>query len=333
MSHHSAAQPLVHVSPRVAPVSQARLNTPMCIPASPLLAALLALAITVPVARSAHPESADQNNQAQQTSAQAILANYSFARASARTRLPKQLRELSGLVATDATSVALHTDNDALVWTFDYSSAKLDPRLRVSAPIPGDFEGIAVVNEHLLLADSHGSISRFEQPPKASTEARTLYHPMFKEHCVFEGLALDPQSATLLLPCKYPRFEAAGKAAANDDLIYIFKLKLDEAQTPHVESGFEIMEIDVTKILQAHYLPRLRPSAIEVVADRLLILAGKERVLLETSLAGELITWRRLHWPRHRQAEGLAIGADGALIIADEGRWLGGTVTVYRPLD
>ena len=65
----------------------------------------------------------------------------------------------------------------------------------------------------------------------------------------------------------------------------------------------------------------------------MLVLAGKERVLLETTITGRLIAWRRLAWPRHRQAEGLTMGADGSLIIADEGRWLGGTVTVYQPLE
>jgi len=313
----------------------------MFIPSSPLLAALAALAIMLPGASPAHSEPPEPPKQLKENvhdrgtaaRSRSILENYNFTSAFARTRLPKHLREISGLVSTAATSVALHTDNDAQIWTFDYSSATLDTQLRVSKPIPGDFEGIAAVDGYLLLADSHGSISRFEQPFNTTTSVRMLFHAEFKEHCVFEGLALEPRSATLLLPCKYPRFEAAGKSPAKDNLIYIFKLKLAGLQAQNIKSGIDVMEIDVAKILREHYLPRLRPSAIEVVGDRLLILAGKERVLLETSLAGELITWRRLHWPRHRQAEGLTMGADGALIIADEGRWLGGTLTVYRPLD
>jgi hypothetical protein len=91
------------------------------------------------------------------------------------------------------------------------------------------------------------------------------------------------------------------------------------------------LEIDVSPVLKDYRLPRLRPSAVEVVDHHLLILAGKERVIIETDLEGNLIDWGRLSWPRHRQAEGLTLLSDGTLVIADEGRWLGGTLTAYRP--
>jgi len=316
------------LSPQIAKPSP---NSLLAVTLARAATVLLALAMAT-LAEGPLPRPANQNVV---VSTRPILEDYRFSSVSARTRLPKHLREVSGLVALDGTRVALHTDNSALIWTFDYATQQLDTKLRVSQPIPGDFEGIAQVGTHLLLADSHGSISRFKQPFKPVQPVRTLYHPQFKGHCVFEGLALvtqtNNQAESLLVPCKYPRFEAAGLAVAEDNLIYIFRQPLGAKREPNTAAGFSVLKIDVTKILRERYLPRLRPSAIEVVNDRLLILAGKERILLETSLSGELIAWRRLHWPRHRQAEGLTMGADGALIIADEGRWRGGTVTVYQP--
>jgi hypothetical protein len=38
----------------------------------------------------------------------------------------------------------------------------------------------------------------------------------------------------------------------------------------------------------------------------------------------------RLRRADHRQAEGLAIGTDGSLLVADEGAGRRGTITVYR---
>ena len=278
-----------------------------------------------------------------------VLDNYSFRRADKRTRLPKYLREVSGLAAISRQRVQLHDDNNGKVWRFQPQTRTLETGLAQSEPVKGDFEGIANFGEDALLSTSHATLLRFtpagddaedDAGDDAEPNLRWIDLP-FKGLCNFEGLAsiaqrtdagseTTPKSAVLLLPCKYPRFVEAGLPAANDRVLYVFRHLYTADSKAYVEQEMTTLEIDVGPILRDFRLRRLRPSAIEVVDNHLIILAGKERVLLETDLNGELLDWRRLPWPRHRQAEGLTVLEDGSLIIADEGRWLGGTITLYR---
>lgn len=254
-----------------------------------------------------------------------LLDQYNFRRAAQRIRLPKFLREASGLAMLGESQVVLHHDNSALVWILDVQTSQLSSTPLQNQALRGDFEGIAQVAGNLFMSTSHADILEFAPP---YTSPPTQHSTQFKSLCNFEGLAAlanPDQGVTLLLPCKYPKFVEAGLPAAQDHLLYLFRHPLRDGATK-----LPTLAIDTTQVLQTYGMKRLRPSAIAVVNDRLLILAGKERVLLETTLEGELIAWRRLRWPRHRQAEGLTLSMDGTLIVADEGRWLGGTVTSYR---
>jgi len=310
----------------------------------PVLAGLGVLAITLvsmtPL-RAAALETADATP--------SLLQGYSFRSAHKRSRLPKYLKEVSGLARISKQHVLLHHDNNARVWSFDTGNNRLDEVPRQDQPVKGDFEGIAMFNNTVVLAASNGSIKRLESTSKltregtdraANLQLSELWIDLpFKNRCNFEGLAIitnKDNSGTLLMPCKYPHFEQAGYPAADDKLLYLFRHRLrnnnvDPGIGAENHAAMPTLTVNVEAVLKAYRLHRLRPSAIEVVNQRLLILAGKERVLLETDLQGALIAWRRLPWLRHRQAEGLTFMPNGTLVIADEGRWLGGTITQYKP--
>ncbi len=274
------------------------------------------------------------------TAKPSLLAGYSFQSPYKRSRLPKHLREVSGLAVDSKQRLILHDDNNARIWSFDTEALQLSEPPLQNQPVKGDFEGIAQFNDAVVLSASFGSIRRLTattETASGSTSELVVQEGWielpFKGRCNFEGLGILTQkdrSATLLMPCKYPWFEKAGDEPADDNLLYVFRHQLN-SDASLSERTLEPLKIKVTPVLKEFRLPRLRPSAIEVVGTRLLILAGKERVVLETDLMGNLIAWQRLRWPRHRQAEGLTVMPDGTLVIADEGRWLGGTLTQYRP--
>jgi len=268
-----------------------------------------------------------------------VLAGYSFRSSHKRTRLPKPLREISGLAVDSNQRLILHTDNNARIWSFDTQAQRLSEKPLQDQPIKGDFEGIARFNDLVVLSASFGSIRLLsavtETAPDLTSELvvqKDWINLPYNGRCNFEGLGIlthDDRSATLLMPCKYPWFEKAGEEPADDEILYVFRHDL-ESDGSLGDTTLTPLQIDVAPVLKAFRLPRLRPSAIEVVGARLLILAGKERVVLETDHAGNLIAWQRLRWTRHRQAEGLTVMPDGTLVIADEGRWLGGTLTQYQ---
>jgi uncharacterized protein YjiK len=76
------------------------------------------------------------------------------------------------------------------------------------------------------------------------------------------------------------------------------------------------------------------PSGIEVDArtGRIIIVASKENGIVELDKTGRLLAARQLG-TRHCQPEGVAILADGSLVIADEGRDGAACLTCYGRIE
>ena len=78
---------------------------------------------------------------------------------------------------------------------------------------------------------------------------------------------------------------------------------------------------------------RFNPSGIAVSPrnGNLLLVAAKQKALLEITMAGDLVKVFTLPMQRyHRQTEGIALFANGTLILADEGGNKRGRLGVYR---
>jgi uncharacterized protein YjiK len=137
------------------------------------------------------------------------------------------------------------------------------------------------------------------------------------DRCGFEGITVTPDG-TLYLACKYPRHPQSG---------HVLLYRIESGPRP----SLRLLSVDVQPLLTALRLQRLRPSGLVWLPDagRLLVLAGKERVLMEVDATGRMLAWRRLSRRLHRQAEGLAILPDTVIAIADEGDGRRATVTLY----
>jgi len=245
----------------------------------------------------------------------ATLSRYDLTRPASSWRLPEVLDEVSGLVVDGADALLAHHDNDSRLWRLE-----LEPAFAVT-PLPGpwidgDFEGVARGNGEVYLLRSPGDVYRRTREPAgpvvlASAAASGL--------CNFEGIE-SHADLDLLLACKYPKHP-------EPDTVLLYRLDLAAGTVTSIR-------IDVAPALRDTGLRRLRPSGLAWLpgTGHLLVLAGKERVLLELDLAGErLLAWRSLSARHHRQAEGLAVLADGRLAIADEGDGRAATLTVYGP--
>lgn len=249
----------------------------------------------------------------------AVLGRYDWRTPAARWTLPDELDEVSGLAADGRGGLFTHDDNHSAVWRLRLAPTFEARPLPGPGPvIDGDFEGITRQGADLLLLTSPGVLFRVTLGSGAERivagpaplPARTA------GRCGFEGVAAAPDGA-LYLACKYPRDPQAGH-------VLLLRLEPDGSVQP--------VPVDVGGVLAALGLRRLRPSGLawHDAAGRLLVLAGKERVLLEVDPVRGLVAWRRLASALHRQAEGLALLEDGGLAVADEADGRRATLTLYR---
>lgn len=252
-----------------------------------------------------------------------VVGHYPFQQPHERWPLPDELEEASGLAWIGGGLVS-HQDDDARLWRLQGIPGQA-PR---PAPLPGqawppadgDFEGVAVRDGYLHLLGSQGTLLRGTLDP-AGVGLLEHLAPVatgIEGRCNFEGVAPAPAAGRLYVACKYPRAPRPGE-------ILLFEI------TPG-DGAPRALRVDVTPVLAVTGLSRLRPSGLEWLpqAERLLVLAGKEHLLLELDGAGRLLAWRRLPRRFHRQAEGIAMMPDGGIAIVDEADGRRATLSVYR---
>jgi len=238
----------------------------------------------------------------------------------ARRWLPRPLFEISGLSAYGSSLIA-HDDNVSALWSVPVQGGRALVPAGPLTPVRGDFEDLAIVADTAYLLRSNGDIMKIAltgADAGATQELPSGLHGM----CNFEGLAALAAS-DLLLACKTSNSLPVG-------MLHLFRVRLDQADREPQRLSF-----DVTPLLAEFGLERLRPSALEWLPDEqsLLVLAGKERVLIEADLRGRILAVKRLGWFRHRQAEALTVDDLGRLVVGDERNGWFATLTVYAPVD
>jgi hypothetical protein len=76
-------------------------------------------------------------------------------------KLPKRLKEISGLALTPDERLLAITDEQAVVYELDYAEGRVIKSFWLGDPIVrGDFEGIAVLEDTVWLLTSDGSSSK-----------------------------------------------------------------------------------------------------------------------------------------------------------------------------
>jgi uncharacterized protein YjiK len=277
-------------------------------------AAIVALAAVLPTPASA----------LQSTSAAAALGRYDLSAPPAdRWELPKALQEISGLAFDSAGRLFAHDDEQAIVYQLDPATHRVVKRFSFGRPaVRGDFEAIAVVGRQVILATSDGVLYAGREGRDGESLPYVRQDTGVGRYCETEGVASEPDSGALLFVCKVPRTRVLSGHLA------VLRWSLDrKALDPRPRILLGLGEI--TRELKGS---TFHPSELarDSGSGHYLVLAGREHAIAEITSQGQVVAVARLRRADHRQAEGLAVGADGALLIADEGAGRRGTVTVYR---
>ena len=230
----------------------------------------------------------------------------------AQHRLPRALGEVSGLAVDERGRLFAHDDERARVWRLDplTGEALASFTLGAASGVAGDFEGIAVMGERFFLVTSQGTIVEFREGADGAVMPFQATATPLADACEVEGLAADAARGRLLLACK------AAPGGRRADGVRVWELPADTlGAAPRVRLS---LPFDALAPLG---LEVLHPSGVELLPGGrgLLLVAAEERVLVEFGADGTPLAVLELRRSRHRQPEGLALDASGALLVADEG--------------
>lgn len=239
------------------------------------------------------------------------IAGYNYpAEGLTQYRLPKVLREISGLAVTDSGELLVHADESGIVYLVDHDEGGILARYQFGdPPVKDDFEGIAVHDEQIFLVSSTATIYRSEPPNGAEILTYARYTADLP--CEVEGLTDYPAERILLVACK--------KLYDGDDIVRIYAWDPREHRylpEPFLSLGEKSFN------LVAPGLKKLRPSGITLTGNGNLLLVARDKstpVLLEVTPQGEVVTLVALPVERHPQPEGIGLTHDNKLLLADEG--------------
>jgi uncharacterized protein YjiK len=240
-----------------------------------------------------------------------------------RWNLPKRLNEISGLALSADGRLFAHDDERGVIYQIDWHHGRLTKAFSLGDPPPrADFEGIAIAGDTFYLVTSDGILYRAAEGADGAHVPYERIDTGTGRRCEIEGLAYDAHRALLLLGCKAPR-DAALKGRVTVFAWSPERRMIDDA------ASFSVPEKSLAAPLDAQHF---NPSSVEVSPDgsHLYLLAGRQRALAEVEFDGNVLAVTRLTAKQHRQPEGLAIGPDGEIIIADEGAGGRATLAIYR---
>lgn len=245
---------------------------------------------------------------------------------SARYELPRSLLEISGLATASLTSVVAHNDEYGIVYEISLDDGRVVSAFALGDPtVEGDFEGIAVADDHVYLVTSKGLI--YEAPlSEHGTRARyNVYDTGAWKYCEIEGLSKGPSDGDFLLLCKTVRGDK------KSPILKIYRWNIADREvvsTPYLKQ-------DLSDLITVEGKNTFRPSGIEWSerSGRATIISARSKHLLTLNEDGSVAGIVDLSGKLHRQAEGITIMPSGALVIADEGfKRRAGSVTVYAPM-
>jgi len=234
-------------------------------------------------------------------------------------KLPKGLKEISGLAQLPDGSLLAIADEKAHVYRIDVLKRDAGKFAKFGDPVAkGDFEGIAVLDGYIYIVSSNGKLwrRRFDAP----AQDYERFDTGIGKSCEVEGLSEWPEQNSLLIVCKSARRKSLrGRltvfawSATNQELL----------KQPAISKPFKDMG-----------LPDLSPSGVTFSADRkrLFFVAAREQYFFETDLQGNLVRGGKFPFRKtHQQTEGVVITRENTLYLADEGGKERGKLTRYEP--
>lgn len=235
-----------------------------------------------------------------------------------KIKLPKELKEISGLTWWDKNEVAGIQDEDGFVFIIDVKKEKIEEKEKFTKD--GDYEGIAVVGKKLYITRSDGKLFRIKSFDRKDQSTKSYKTPLDYSNDV-EGLCYDASENALLLICK----DKAGlkKTKKNKRAIYAFDLESKELRKkPWMMIDLRDLEKFVKSNTGAEKMPHFMPSGIEIspTSGNIFVISSSGHLILEMKRDGSFVSCSPLPKSKFLQPEGITFDPEGNLYISNEGK-------------
>ena len=239
-------------------------------------------------------------------------------------KLPRRLREISGLAMLAGDRLLAHDDEKGVVVEIDHRDGSIVKDFKLGGPrglVADDLEGIAAAAGRLYLVSSSGRLYEFGEGADGATVSYNRYETGVGRFHEIEGVAYDPDQRVLLLISKNPKNPGQG------DQIALYRWSLDTRRL--VEDGRVLIE--AAALARRIDRKKFQPSGIErhPVSGNYFVVAARQHAVAEITPQGKVLAVKELKAGRHRQAEGISFASDDTMIIADEGAGKRATLSFY----
>ncbi|MEM9921153.1 MAG: SdiA-regulated domain-containing protein [Bacteroidota bacterium] len=258
----------------------------------------------------------------------AAQRSYDLSKPKKNCKLPKELREISGL-SYDATKNELIAINDerAFIYRLNLDDCRVEGKADFGKK--GDYEGVEKVGNTTYVLKSNGNLYAFK--PSDGDEAATIKTALSEENDV-EGLGYDPVHNELMLACKGAPQLPKKSRIKGAKAVYAFDLDKEELQKKplfvlkdkNLKDFFEKLPSKSSKEKDKRWdrLKSFAPSAIarHPVEGDYYILSTVGKLLVVVSRSGQLRKIEFLKDKLFTQPEGICFAPDATLYVSNEGR-------------
>jgi hypothetical protein len=126
------------------------------------------------------------------------IAGYNLTKADNYWTLPDILKEISGIVSVDGSSVACVQDEKGTVFIYNFKNNKITSNIKFNDD--GDYEDLALVNKTIYILKSDGNLYETASLSSDNENARKTETKVPSEDN--EGLCYDQVTKKLLIGCK-----------------------------------------------------------------------------------------------------------------------------------
>lgn len=244
------------------------------------------------------------------------------ANAGKQWKLPKVLREISGLALDSRARLFAHDDERGVIHILNYEDGGIEKSFALgNQPVRDDFEGITWAGDQLVLSNSKGQLYLTREGADGASVEYQKVDTGLASFCEFEGLDFDVENRAFMLPCKQ---------VMDDDSVGL-KVVAWSLDNNRRQPNLDI--IVTREKLEAETGKKRFPAsgiAWNPASGRWILTSAQRSYLLEVDSAGQHLTAIPLPSKfKHVQTEGIVVNTEGQLLLSDEGQQGRARLTVY----